>query len=976
MDRDAYNVIELRVTKRSSPGPFGFLLRAENDRAVVSGAAPGGDPVVVGVGYHISAVNSVDVEDLTFDQILRLVDQIPTGQRVSLMLKGPPKRGRLDSQLSILDYETVEATEQAKMDLLSSLRGRMKVKKGKQGHTIFQESDLSDHDDDDEDDQPQARGSQLQRSSNGFGKTAVRSSKSFTNGNHDSSRQPPRQRNVFRDGRNAIPETEEDTEEDAGNGRAFTDRRPAPVTNGGPRSMQVSKRNADSQPVKLAKSSSSAGSNKETPQEPMELINVLDGKTIVDTLHYKSRNRVECDATTCAASLMKSDKPVGIPNRTQEEVLRETKDFFKQYFENIKQLDSSAHRERWADVENDILSKGSYEFEPPELYFGARTAWRNAQRCIGRIQWSNLQFFDGRDCDTPKKMFDVLVKHIRYATNGGNLRSACTLFRQRMNGPEDDFRIWNAQLVRYAGYKMPDGSIVGDPANVEFTEVCQRLGWHGPGGRFDVLPLVLQANGQDPQYFEIPKDAVLEVDLAHPEYPEFAEMGLRWYALPAVANMFLDIGGQIFPACAFSGWYLQTEVARDFCDANRYNLLEDLASVFGFDTSKLSSLWKDQTFLEVNRAVLYSFQQVAKVTISDHHSISDSFMTHLQNEQRLRGGCPADWIWIVPPLGGSLLPVFHQEMIEYRLTPSYEYQDPPYRHHVWRDKKLAQPVVRTSSSAKSNRQGSSRSSQVPQLQLSAADKVRATVIYASETGKSNKFALMMGDVLKKVFDVNVVAANEYDVQNLKDEQLVLVITSTFGNGDPPENGKEFAAALHQMSGSSGSTAGGKDASSLSTPKRSGRRWSRTESYIRIEDAVKKPNRRKSQTGKAEDSSGILRNIHFAVFGLGSTSYPHYCAFAHYVDECLFNLGGKRILPMHTGDELNGQDQSFKEWSLEILSAACEAFGISAPPAKSSSSKTNGVNFKNGKNSGAGWSKGKFRLGFKSAPVNEDIRSGK
>ena len=75
-------------------------------------------------------------------------------------------------------------------------------------------------------------------------------------------------------------------------------------------------------------------------------------------------------------------------------------------------------------------------------------------------------------------MFDLLVKHIRYATNGGSLRSACTLFRQRLNGPEDDYRIWNAQLVRYAGYKMPDGSVVGDPANTEFTEVYWKKVWN------------------------------------------------------------------------------------------------------------------------------------------------------------------------------------------------------------------------------------------------------------------------------------------------------------------------------------------------------------------------------------------------------------------------------------------------------------------------------------------------------------------
>lgn len=49
-------------------------------------------------------------------------------------------------------------------------------------------------------------------------------------------------------------------------------------------------------------------------------------------------------------------------------------------------------------------------------------------------------------------------------------RSAITIFPQRTDG-KHDFRVWNSQLIRYAGYKQPDGKILGDPANVEFTEV-------------------------------------------------------------------------------------------------------------------------------------------------------------------------------------------------------------------------------------------------------------------------------------------------------------------------------------------------------------------------------------------------------------------------------------------------------------------------------------------------------------------------
>lgn len=55
----------------------------------------------------------------------------------------------------------------------------------------------------------------------------------------------------------------------------------------------------------------------------------------------------------------------------------------------------------------------------------------------------------------------------------------------------------------------------------------------------------------------------------------FAALGLRWYALPAVSNMLLEIGGLEFPAAPFSGWYTSTEIgSRNLCDPHRYNILE------------------------------------------------------------------------------------------------------------------------------------------------------------------------------------------------------------------------------------------------------------------------------------------------------------------------------------------------------------------------------------------------------------------
>ena len=57
-------------------------------------------------------------------------------------------------------------------------------------------------------------------------------------------------------------------------------------------------------------------------------------------------------------------------------------------------------------------------------------------------------------------------------------------------------------------------------------------------------------------------------------YDWFEGLGLRWYGLPAVSNVMLDMGGVEYPAAPFSGWYMGTEIGRDLGDINRYNMLK------------------------------------------------------------------------------------------------------------------------------------------------------------------------------------------------------------------------------------------------------------------------------------------------------------------------------------------------------------------------------------------------------------------
>ena len=68
------------------------------------------------------------------------------------------------------------------------------------------------------------------------------------------------------------------------------------------------------------------------------------------------------------------------------------------------------------------------------------------------------------------KKWPIFSDGLDYLHFSFSLRSTITIFRERREG-QKDFRLWNSQLIRYAGYKQEDGSIIGDPAGVEFAKV-------------------------------------------------------------------------------------------------------------------------------------------------------------------------------------------------------------------------------------------------------------------------------------------------------------------------------------------------------------------------------------------------------------------------------------------------------------------------------------------------------------------------
>lgn len=328
---------------------------------------------------------------------------------------------------------------------------------------------------------------------------------------------------------------------------------------------------------------------------------------------------------------------------------------------------------RLAVVREQIAALGTYTHTHAELVHGARMAWRNASRCIGRVYWRSLTVLDRRAHRDPDRIYDDLVSHLHMATgegaSRGRLRAVISIFGQAVPG-RPVTRLWNDQLIRYAGHRDGD-EIVGDPQYEQFTAAVTKLGWTGKGSAFDLLPLVLQVGDGDPRLYELPESAVLEVPLAHPEYGWFAELGLRWHAVPAIANMRLSIGGVDYPLAPFSGWYMGTEIgARNLADARRYNQIPVIAARLGLDTGSESTLWRDRALVELNRAVLWSFER-AGVRVTDHHSESRLFLTHMERERRAGRDTPADWTWIVPPLSGGLTPVFHRYYTEADQRPNF-----------------------------------------------------------------------------------------------------------------------------------------------------------------------------------------------------------------------------------------------------------------------------------------------------------------
>ncbi|KMY50205.1 assimilatory sulfite reductase (NADPH) flavoprotein subunit [Peribacillus loiseleuriae] len=165
-------------------------------------------------------------------------------------------------------------------------------------------------------------------------------------------------------------------------------------------------------------------------------------------------------------------------------------------------------------------------------------------------------------------------------------------------------------------------------------------------------------------------------------------------------------------------------------------------------------------------------------------------------------------------------------------------------------------------------QSESTATQIGSLSPKGAGGVASkdvTILYGSQTGNSQGLAKETAKRLENNgFNITVLSMSEFKPNQLKKIQNLLIVVSTHGEGDPPDNALTFFEYLH----------------SKRAPK--------------------------------------LNNLHFSVLALGDSSYEFFCKTGKEFDQRLEEFGGTRLYPRFDCDV--DFDELATEWIQGVLSS--------------------------------------------------------
>ena len=147
----------------------------------------------------------------------------------------------------------------------------------------------------------------------------------------------------------------------------------------------------------------------------------------------------------------------------------------------------------------------------------------------------------------------------------------------------------------------------------------------------------------------------------------------------------------------------------------------------------------------------------------------------------------------------------------------------------------------------------------------AAPAKPLVVLYGSQTGTAESLAKRASkEAAKRGFAPKVVDMAKFETVDLTKEENILVITSTYGDGDPPDNAQAF--------------------------------WN----YLKA------------------DTAPPLAHLRYSVLALGDTNYAAFCQFGKICDERFEKLGAKRVHPRVDCDV--DYDAPAKSWTEGVFAA--------------------------------------------------------
>lgn len=151
----------------------------------------------------------------------------------------------------------------------------------------------------------------------------------------------------------------------------------------------------------------------------------------------------------------------------------------------------------------------------------------------------------------------------------------------------------------------------------------------------------------------------------------------------------------------------------------------------------------------------------------------------------------------------------------------------------------------------------------PAATAQAEAKIPLTILYGSETGNTESLAKKTAKAAEnKGFEVKLESLASYNKESITEESDLLLLTSTYGDGEPPDTAADFYEFIHS------------------------------------------------------DSAPRLENLRYSVLALGDTSYAEFCKCGKDFDKRFEELGGQRVFDRVDCDV--DFDEPFENWQSGVF----------------------------------------------------------